>query len=100
MGGYVRVLQSGNVSYVFRYKFNKKSHKLFLGRFVLDSQGLTEARLKAREASNELIRARSNSAGIDPVTARKKNKEPDQSDLVKNVVVEFIELYAKPRQRD
>lgn len=96
----MRVLQSGNVSYVFRYKFNKKSHKLFLGRFVMDSQGLTEARLKAREASNELIRARSNSAGIDPVTARKKNKEPDQSDLVKNVVVEFIELYAKPRQRD
>lgn len=100
IGGYVRVLQSGSVSYVFRYKFNKKSHKLFLGRFVLDSQGLAEARLKAREAANELTRARGNPSGVDPLTARQRIKNPSQSDQVKNVVDQFIELYAKPKQRD
>lgn len=99
-GGYVRVLQSGNFSYVLRYKFRKKSHKLFLGRFVADAQGLKTVRLKAREAANDLTRARTNPEGVDPVTARQLARNPNQSDLVRNIVNEFIEHYAKPRQRD
>jgi integrase len=105
IGGRVRILVSGQMSYVYRYKFANKSHKLFVGRINLDAGGLAEARMKAREAANAVTAARS-SGGLDPVTEAKlrrvaqANSSETPKDHVEKVVRDFIRLYARPHLKD
>lgn len=99
-GGYVRVLTSGAMSYVFRYRFRNKPHKLFLGRFNPDNGGLADARKKAREAADKLMAARNDPNGVDPVAARQAARRVSTDDLVETVVESFIEHYAKPHLKD
>ncbi len=99
-GGYERILTSGGMSYVFRYRFRNKPHKLFLGRFNPDNGGLAAARKRAREAADKLMAARNDPNGIDPVAARQAAQRVNTDDLVETVVESFVEHYAKPHLKD
>lgn len=84
----VRISKSGRKSWFLVYRLHSQQHRLTLGHYPLLS--LADARAKAHEAL-KLVEL-----GIDP--AEKKAEENKPPDFL-NVVEQFIELYAKPKNR-
>jgi integrase len=71
-GGYFVKWPSGAVTYVLRFRFQKASKKVTLGRFDPNDDGLAEIRVRAREAQNQLTAARKPTAdALDPAAAKK-----------------------------
>jgi integrase len=71
-GGYFVKWPSGAVTYVLRFRFQKASKKVTLGRFDPNDEGLAEIRVRAREAQNQLTAARKPTAdAMDPAAAKK-----------------------------
>lgn len=84
-----RVSSKGSRSFVLVYRLNGRSRRLTLGQYP--SLSLSEARKLAQKAKSEIVH------GIDP--AEKKQTKKDKTYNFERVVNQFIELYAKPRNK-
>lgn len=84
-----RVSSKGSRSFVLIYRLNGRSRRLTLGQYP--SLSLSEARKLAQKAKSEVVH------GIDP--AEKKQTKKDKTYNFERVVNQFIELYAKPRNK-
>jgi len=84
-----RVSPKGSRSFVLVYRLNGRSRRFTLGPY--SSLSLSEARKLAQKAKSDIIQ------GIDP--AEKKKTKKAKTYNFETVVNNFIELYAKPRNK-
>ncbi len=84
-----RVSPKGSRSFVLVYRLNGRSRRLTLGQYP--SLSLSEARKLAQKAKSEIVH------GIDP--AEKKQTKKDKTYNFEEIVNQFIEIYAKPRNK-
>lgn len=87
----LRVSTAGTKSWVLLYRHAGRPRRLTLGRYP--TLGLPEARAAAREALRMLEHGR------DPATVKAEQARRDQQDTFDAVVGQFIEKYAKPKNR-
>lgn len=86
----VRISASGVKSWVVFYRHQGHQTRMTLGRYPVLS--LAEAREEARRALQQVA------AGLDPVAERRKLDTPAANTFA-SVASEFIEKYAKPRNK-
>ncbi len=84
-----RVSPKGSRSFVLVYRINGRTRRLTLGQYP--SLSLSEARKLAQKAKSDIVQ------GIDP--AEKKKSKKEKTYKFESVVNQFIELYAKPRNK-
>jgi integrase len=72
-GLYLRVRPEGSKSWILRYQFNKKPHKMGLGVFGLTGVSLGGARKAAKQAHDDLAQ------GKDPKRAREEREADEEA---------------------
>ena len=88
----LRITQAGKKSWFVMYRHHGRLRRFTLGTYPEIS--LSDARGLAREAKGKVM------TGIDPAEERKALREPaEQENLLKETVNNFIERYAKPKNR-
>ena len=86
----LRVTNTGAKSFSYGFRFGARFARLTLGKYP--DVGLKEARIKLIEAKSLVIQ------GIDP-RASKQAKRQAKNLTVKRLAQDFIELYAKPKNK-
>ena len=90
----LRASYSGRKTFELRYRIDGRQRRMTLG--VWPAVTLAEAREKARDAYNEVLR------GDDPTfrqTERRREAVRRRKNTFGNVAAEFIEKYARPSQK-
>ncbi len=88
----VRVSAGGTKSFILLYRANGRPRRLTLGRYPVLS--LAEARKAAQEALTSIAK------GDDPAAEKKKAGKTHNPLAFETFAVEFIEKYAKPKNKD
>ncbi|MEQ9490514.1 MAG: integrase arm-type DNA-binding domain-containing protein [Alphaproteobacteria bacterium] len=86
----IRVTDSGSKSWVLMYRVRSRQRRMTLGRYPAFS--LADAREEAREALRKVDR------GIDPQQEKLEAKRKPTT-LFPDIAAQFIELYARPKNR-
>jgi hypothetical protein len=86
----LRVTEAGKKSWVVMYRYRDRQRRMTIGRYPAFS--LAEAREEARAALRAVER------GEDPAEEKRKAKRRPPA-MFGEAVEEFIELYAKPKNR-
>ena len=88
----LRLSPKGSRSFVLVYRFKGRSRRLTLGRYPV--LGLADARRRAHQALADVA------IGIDPAEEKRRETQNASATAVESVAHEFIEKYARPRNRD